>query len=294
MNLLRIKLPYMFLLPVIMLVLAFNFIPFIDTLIISFKNAKLILPEERFAGFDNYRAILTHSRFWYSLFITLSFTFVSISLEAILGLCLGLMMNRLSPVNNFLRILILVPWTIPTVVTAKIWQWMFDYNLGILNYLFEVVGIHQINWLGKPLLAFFSLVIADVWKTAPFVAVIVLAGLSAIPQEICKASVVDGANSWQRFRYITLPLILPIFSVAIIFRAIDALRIFDLIYVLTGGGPGGLTETLSVYAYKLSFYKGDFGQGAAISVITMLLVIGFGYFYTKKSFENKMSKEIQF
>ena len=119
MNLLRTKQPYMFLLPGIILVLAFNLIPFIDTLITSFKNAKLILPEERFAGFDNYQAILTHSRFWYSLFITLSFVFVSISLEAILGLCLGLMMNRLSPVNNFLRILILIPWTIPTVVTAR-------------------------------------------------------------------------------------------------------------------------------------------------------------------------------
>jgi len=284
MNLLRTKQPYMFLLPGIILVLAFNLIPFIDTLITSFKNTKLILPEERFAGFDNYQAILTHSRFWYSLFITLSFTFVSISLEAVLGLCLGLMMNRLSPVNNFLRILILIPWTIPTVVTAKIWQWMFDYNLGILNYLFEVAGIHQINWLGKPFLAFFSLVIADVWKTAPFVAVIVLAGLSAIPQEIYKAAVVDGASNWQRFRFITLPLLLPILGVAILFRAIDALRIFDLVYVLTGGGPGGSTETLSVYAYKLFFYKGDFGQGAATSVIILFLVAGFGYFYTKKSF----------
>src|SRR3990172_2863418 len=285
MNLLRTKQPYMFLLPGIILVLAFNFIPFIDTLILSFKNARLILPEERFAGFDNYQAILTHSRFWRSLFVTLSFTFVSISLEAILGLCLGLMMNRLSPVNNFLRVLILIPWTIPTVVTAKIWQWMFDYNLGILNYLFEITGIHRINWLGDPFLAFLSLVVADVWKTAPFVAVIVLAGLSAIPQEICKASVVDGANSWQRFRFITLPLLLPILGVAILFRAIDALRIFDLVYVLTGGGPGGSTETLSVYAYKLFFYKGDFVQGAATSVIILLLVAGFGYFYTKKTFE---------
>ena len=116
-------------------------------------------------------------------------------------------------------------------------------------------------------------------------AVIVLAGLSAIPQEIFKASVVDGANNWQRFRFITLPLLLPILGVAILFRAIDALRIFDLVYVLTGGGPGGSTETLSVYAYKLFFYKGDFGQGAATSVIILLLVAGFGYFYTKKTFE---------
>ena len=285
MNLLRTKLPYMFLLPGIMLVLAFNFIPFIDTLVISFKNAKLILPEERFAGFANYKVILTNSRFWYSLFITLSFVLVSISLEAFLGLCLGLMMNRLSPINNLLRILILVPWTIPTVVTAKMWQWMFDYNLGILNYLLEIIRIQRINWLGDPFLAFLSLVVADVWKTTPFVAIIVLAGLSAIPQEMYKASVIDGANSWQRLRFIVLPLLLPVLGVAILFRAIDALRIFDLVYVLTGGGPGGSTETLSVYAYKLFFYKGDIGQGAAASVIVLLLVAGFGYFYTKKSFE---------
>ncbi|MBI2469706.1 MAG: sugar ABC transporter permease [Planctomycetes bacterium] len=291
MILLKTKMPYLFLLPGILLVLAFNFIPFIDTLILSFKNAKLIVPEETFAGFANYKAILTHSRFWYSLFITLSFVFVSISLEAVLGVCLGLMMSQPSPVSNFLRILILIPWTIPTVVTARMWQWMFDYNLGIINYLFQNLGINQMNWLGKPFLAFFSIIIADVWKTAPFVAIIVLAGLSAIPQEIYKASVVDGANAWQRFRFITLPLLLPVLGVAILFRAIDALRIFDLVYVLTGGGPGGSTETLSVYAYKLFFYKGDFGQGAATSVIILLLVAGFGYFYTKKSFSANTVKQ---
>ncbi|MFO0794499.1 MAG: sugar ABC transporter permease [Candidatus Brocadiaceae bacterium] len=275
----------MFLLPGIMLVLTFNFIPFIDTLAISFKNAKLILQEERFAGFDNYHAVLTNSRFWYSLFITLSFTFVSISLEAVLGLCLGLMMNRVSSVNSLLRIMILVPWAMPTVVTAKMWQWMFDYNLGILNYLLEIVSIQRINWLGDPFLVFLSLVVADVWKTTPFVAIIVLAGLSAIPQEMYKASVIDGANAWQRLRFIILPLLLPVLGVVVLFRAIDAMRIFDLVYILTGGGPGGSTETLSVYAYKLFFYKGDFGQGAATSVIILLLVAGFSYLYTKKSFE---------
>lgn len=267
-----------------MLVLTFNFIPFIATLILSFKNAKLILPEENFAGLYNYQAILTHSRFWYSLFLTLSFTFVSISLETILGLCLGLMMNRPSPVSNLLRILILVPWTIPTVVTARMWQWMFDYNLGIINYLLQGMGIDQVNWLGNPWLAFFSILLADVWKTTPFVAIIVLAGLSAIPQQIYKAAVIDGANSWQRLRFIFLPLLLPVLGVAILFRAIEAMRVFDLVYVLTGGGPGGSTETVSVYAYKLFFYKGDFGQGAATSVIILFLVAGFGYFYTKYSF----------
>lgn len=287
MNLPKTKLAYLFLLPGILLILVFSFIPFTDTIITSFQNAKLILPKERFAGADNYQDILTDTRFWYSLFITLFYTFVSICLEAVLGLCFALIMNRLSPKSNFLRVLILIPWTIPTVVTARIWQWMFDYNLGIINYLFEILGLYRVNWLGKPFLAFFSIVIADVWKTAPFVAIIVLAGLSAIPQEIYKASAIDGANSWQRFRYITLPLILPIVGVAIMFRAIDALRIFDLVYVLTGGGPGGSTETLSVYAYKLFFYKGDFGQGSATSVIILLLVAGFGYFYTKKSFEEK-------
>lgn len=287
----KTKLPYLFLLPGILLVLAFNFIPFIDTLVLSFKNAKLILPEETFTGFANYKAILTYSRFWYSLFVTLLFVVVSISLEAVLGVCLGLMMNRLSPVHTMLRILVLIPWTIPTVVTAKMWQWMFDYNLGIINYLFHYLGIPRMNWFGQPLMAFFSIVIADVWKTAPFVAIIVLAGLSAIPQEMYKASVIDGANSWQRFRYITLPLLLPVLGVAILFRAIDALRIFDLVYVLTGGGPGGSTETLSVYAYKLFFYKGDFGQGAATSVIILLLVAGFGYFYTKKSFGFNVMKQ---
>lgn len=284
MNLPGTKLPFLFLLPGMVLLLVFSFIPFVDTLFISFKNAKLILPQERFSGLNNYQAILTDTRFWYSLSTTLSYTFVSTFLEAVMGLCLGIVMNRLSPKNNFLRALIFIPWIIPTVVTARIWQWMFDYNLGIINYFFELLAIKRANWLGDPFLAFFSLVIADVWKTTPFVAIIILAGLSAIPLEIYQSSIIDGANSWQRFRFITLPLILPVLGVAILFRAIDALRIFDLVYVLTGGGPGGSTETLSVYAYKLFFYKGDFGQGAATSVIILLLVAGFSYFYTKKSF----------
>jgi trehalose/maltose transport system permease protein len=284
MNLPGTKLPFLFLLPGIALLLAFNLIPFINTLLISFKNVKLILPQEKFSGLNNYQAILTDTRFWYSFSTTLLYTFVSTSLEAIMGLCMGIVMNRLSPRNNFLRILIFIPWIIPTVVTARIWQWMFDYNLGIINYFLEVLAIKRTNWLGDPFLAFFSLVIADVWKTTPFVAIIILAGLSTIPLEIYQSSIIDGASSWQRFRFITLPLILPVLGVAILFRAIDALRIFDLVYVLTGGGPGGSTETLSIYAYKLFFYKGDFGQGAATSVIILLLVAGFSYFYTKKSF----------
>lgn len=287
MNLPKTKLPYLLLLPGVMLMVAFHFLPFINTLIISFKNAKFILPEEKFNGLDNYAVILAHSRFWYSLFFTLSFVVVSITLETFLGLCIGLMMNRRIPMNNLLRIMILVPWTIPTVVTAKMWQWMFDYNLGILNYFLEAIGIQRINWLGDAVLAFLSLVVADTWKTTPFVAIIVLAGLSAIPQEMHKAAIIDGANSWQRLRFIILPLLMPVLGVSLLFRVIDAIRIFDLVYVLTGGGPGGATETLSVYAYKLFFYKGDIGQGAAASVIILLLVAGFGYFYTKQSFENK-------
>src|SRR5574340_897734 len=137
MNSLKTKLPYIFLSPGIVLLLAFNFIPFINTLIISFKNAKLFFPRETLSRFHNYQMILTDSRFWYSLFITLSFTLFSVCLEGILGLCFGLLMNRTSARSNFLRILILIPWIIPTVVTAKIWQWMYDYNLGILNYLLE-------------------------------------------------------------------------------------------------------------------------------------------------------------
>jgi len=289
MSFLRPKLPYLFLLPGLLLVLAFSFIPFIDTLIVSFKNAKTILPYETFNGFYNYQSILSRSRFWYSLFFTVLFTFITIGLETVIGLGLGLILNNVSGKNKLLRVFILVPWIIPTVVTARIWQWMLDYNLGILNYCLSLIGINQINWLGDPFVAFLSLVIVDVWKTSPFVAIIVWAGLSAIPPEVQRASVIDGANLWQRFIYITFPLLLPILGVAILFRAIDALRIFDLVYVLTGGGPGGATETLSVFAYKYFFYKGDFGQGAASAIIILLLVAGFSYFYMKQSFKEMVS-----
>ncbi|GJQ49580.1 trehalose/maltose transport system permease protein MalF [Candidatus Kuenenia stuttgartiensis] len=280
----RNRFPYFCLIPGLVLVALFSLFPFIDTLVLSFKNSKTILPDETFNGFHNYKVLVSYSRFWHALFFTLLFTFVSISLEAIVGLCFGLMLNLISEKKGFLRIFILIPWIIPTVVTARMWQWMLDYNLGILNYLLGIIEIGRINWLGNSFVAFLSLVMADVWKTSPFVAIIVWAGLSAIPREIYKASIIDGANSWQSFRYITLPLILPILGVAVLFRAIDTLRIFDLVYVLTGGGPGGATETLSVYSYRLFFYKGDFGQGAAASVFILLLVAGFSYFYMKKSF----------
>lgn len=282
----KTKVPYLFLLPGVLLVLIFNLIPFLDTLVISFRNAKTIVPETSFTGLHNYREILTNVNFWYSLFVTILFTAISISLEMIFGLGLGLMLNRLSSKRGILKMLILIPWIIPTVVTARIWQWMLDYNLGIINFFFQGLGMHRVNWLGDPFVAFFSLTLVDVWKTSPFVAIIVWAGLSAIPEEIQNASIVDGASKWQQFRFITFPLLLPILGVAVLFRTIDALRIFDLVYVLTGGGPGGATETLSVYAYKFFFYKGDFGQGAAVSVIVLLLVAGFGYFYMKKSFED--------
>jgi multiple sugar transport system permease protein len=169
---------------------------------------------------------------------------------------------------------ILLPWAIPTVVTAKMWDWMYQPELGVLNYFLRASGLttEPVNWLGTPALAIHAAIVADVWKTTPFVVILLLAGLALIPSDVYRAAALDGASAWQTFRHVTLPLLRPILMVVVVFRMIDALRAFDLLYVMTGGGPADTTETLSIYAYKMLFQTLQFGYGSAIGVVMFMLV----------------------
>jgi multiple sugar transport system permease protein len=176
-----------------------------------------------------------------------------------------------------LRAVVLVPWAIPTVVTAKMWEWLYNADFGLLNYLLGV----KINWLGSPMWAMNAAVFMDVWKTTPFVALLLTAGLQVIPRELYHAARVDGASPWYIFKNITLPLLMPIIIVVLLFRTIDAFRVFDAIYVLTGGGPANSTETLSIYAYKVLFQTLQFGYGSALSMIVFLCVGGISIFYVR-------------
>jgi multiple sugar transport system permease protein len=272
---------YLFLVPLLAIVGFFILLPVLGTFYNSlFLDVSWISP--RFLGFANYTQVLANPEFWQALRFTLLYTLAAVTLEAFLGLVFALLLNESFPGRGLLRVAILIPWAIPTIVSAKIWKLMYEYTYGILNFLVVGLGLsaEKINWLGTSFSAFWALVIADVWKTTPFVVLILLAGLQAIPEDLYKQAIIDGAGMWRRFRAVTLPLVWPVLVIALIFRTIDSLRMFDLVYVLTGGGPGGATKTLSFLGFE-SFANDNFGVGSTISVITFLIALAITVVYIR-------------
>jgi len=262
---------YLFLLPLLVFISLFIVIPVLGTIWTSlFRDVTYL--ETAFALFGNYRRLLADASFWQSMKFTLLFVAVCIPLELFLGMVFALILNEKLPGRGVLRAAVLVPWAIPTIVAARTWELIYNYSYGLANWalaLFHVAS-GPVNWLGTPLSSFGALVIADVWKTTPFVTIILLAGLQTIPEQIYEQARVDGTTFHQRFFRITLPILRPVIAVALIFRTIDTIRILDLIYVITGGGPGGSTTSLSLYGYKF-FNEGDFGYGSAIAVVVFLM-----------------------
>jgi multiple sugar transport system permease protein len=272
---------YIFTLPLILFTLAFVLLPVGGTLVSSlFRDVSFL--SRRFIGWGNYQKLLSDAHFWQSVRFTLLFVVVSVSLETVLGMIFALVLNERFRLRGIARTTLLIPWAIPIAVSARIWQLLYNYDYGVFNFLVVKLGISltPINWLGSSPGAFISLVLADVWKTTPFITLILLAGLVIIPQEVYRQAMVDGTNFYQRFFRITLPLLKPVLVVALLFRTIDAVRIFDLVYVLTGGGPGGSTSSLSLYAYKF-LLAGDFGYGSAVSVIIFIVAAGLSILYIR-------------
>ena len=228
------------------------------------------------AGFGNYIDALQSTEFWDATRITFVFTIASVILETLIGLAMAMAMHSAFKGQGLLRTVVLVPWAVLTVVTAIMWKTIFDPNLGFVNQLLGT----QTVWLGEEPQALMVMIFADVWKTAPFMALLILAGLQVIPGDIYEAAKVDGATAWQRFRKITLPLLTPAILVALIFRTLDALRIFDLPYVLTKGANG--TTTLSLIAQETFATNRIYGLGAAYSVLTFItvMIVSFTYIWT--------------
>jgi multiple sugar transport system permease protein len=227
----------------------------------------------RWSGFRNYSDALSSSDWWSALVHTLIFTVASVSLETVIGLGMALAMHAAFRGQGVLRTVVLVPWAVLTVVTATMWRTMFVSPYGFIN---TITGTHTV-WLGSEPQALIVIILADVWKTAPFMALLILAGLQVIPNEIYEAAKVDGATAWQRFARITLPLLRPAILVALIFRTLDALRIFDLPYVLTQGQNG--TSTLSTIAQETFATNRIYGLGSAMAVLTfvVVMVVSFSY-----------------
>nr|WP_225938004.1 sugar ABC transporter permease [Myxococcus sp. RHSTA-1-4] len=244
--------------------------PILAAVWLSLHRFILVFGERRLTGLDNYAFLLSDARFWAALGNTAYFTLVAVAVELLLAVPLALLLNRAFPGRGLLRASVLVPWAIPTVVSARLWAWMFNPEYGLIN---RMLPGSDINWLGAPGYALHAAILVDVWKTTPFVALLVLAGLQGIPEDLYKAARVDGASAWRAFRSITLPLLKPALLLALLFRSLDAFRVFDAIYVLTEGGPANTTETLSIYAYKTLMRSGDFGYGSTLSVATFLCVV---------------------
>ncbi|MEV6851013.1 sugar ABC transporter permease [Actinoplanes sp. NPDC051411] len=230
-----------------------------------------------FVGLHNYAAALwgsSSSTFWASVEVTALFTVVTVLLETLIGLGMALVMNRAFRGRGLLRASVLVPWAIPTAVTAVLWKWSFD-PAGIIN---AVTGSHLV-WTGSEWPSRIAIVVADTWKTAPFVALLILAGLQVIPEDVYTAAMVDGAGPWQRFRLITLPLARPAILVAVLFRMLDALRMYDLPQIFTNGANGTTTVSILVVRATLSQLKP--GYGGALSTLTFLLIFIVAYAFVR-------------
>ncbi len=237
--------------------------------------------KSNFSGLDNFKSVFTDSRVHSTVGFTLIFTFISVFFELCFGMMLALIMNKAVKGRGIIRTVSLIPWAIPTAVAALIWSYLYNGSSGIIAHSFSWLNIisEPTELLLKSTGSLWAIILADVWKTTPYMALLLLAGLQIIPNTLYESSSLDGATKLQQFGSITLPLLKPSIFVALLFRTLDAFRVFDLIYVLTGGGPGGTTESISIYAYKVMFAQTRFGYGSSI-VLVMALVVGlitFGY-----------------
>ncbi len=268
------RLAIQFLLPSFLFVLIFALYPIAESFRLSFYRLILTLPwlGQKFVGWENYRDFFTDPVARSSVVTTLIFVAVTSSLEVLLGFGMALVLNELFPGRGLLRAVVLIPWAVPTVVASQMWRFIFNDRYGLFNFLlFGGQTDRYLAPLAEPRLALLAVMVADIWKTSSFAALIILAGLQSIPDELYEAGSMDGATEWQKFRHITLPLVKPALLLALLFRTIDALRVFDLVFVMTQGGPADATNLLQFYGYKKSFAEGMIGYGSVISVVSFVL-----------------------
>jgi trehalose/maltose transport system permease protein len=282
----RVRSAWMFLAPTLFILVVVAGWPLFRTIYFSFTNASLTsLGDAKFVGFDNYltwitlksgrtvyKGLLADPAWWNAVWNTMKFTVLSVLIETALGLIVALVLNAQFVGRGIVRAAILIPWAIPTIVSAKMWAWMLNDQFGILNDLFMALGLisQKIAWTANPETAMIAVLIVDVWKTTPFMALLILAGLQMVPGDIYEAAKIDGINPVKVFWRLTLPLIRPAIMVAVIFRMLDAMRIFDLIYVLTPNNAQ--TKTMSVMARENLFDFDKFAYGATASTVLFLLI----------------------
>jgi trehalose/maltose transport system permease protein len=275
------RLAWLLLVPALAVVAFVAIYPLGKTIYQSFTNQEFLAGIEptKWVGLQNYRDLWHDATFRSSVWETIKFTLITVSFEFVLGMIIALVVNSNFKGRGAMRAAMLVPWAIPTVVAAQMWKWMFDDVFGVINDAGVRLHIlhHSVAWISQPSTALASVSAVDIWKTTPFVALLLLAGLQVIPRDLYEAADVDGASKWQQFWRITLPLLRPAILVTLIFRTLDALRVFDVFYVFYGNRPD--TQTMAIYAQSTIVGDGHVGYGSAISVAIFLIIVLFVVIY---------------
>jgi trehalose/maltose transport system permease protein len=276
----RVRAAWLFLAPVLIVLALVAGWPLLKTIAYGFTDASLIDPASaKFIGLANFSYLLLDANWWDAVRNTIVFAVVSVSLETVLGLVIALALNAQFPGRGALRAAVLIPWAIPTVVSAQMWSWMFNDVFGVINHILLALHLiaQPIAWLASPDTALLSIILVDVWKTTPFMALLLLAGLQMLPLECYESARVDGVHPLKVFFRITLPLLKPALTVAIIFRLLDALRMFDLVYVMSGNSRD--TMSMSVYARQQLIDFGDLGFGSAAATLIFAIIALFTVVY---------------
>src|SRR5215208_6334168 len=279
-------LAFVLLVPTVVLLGMFIAYPFVRGILLSVTNSRVGVPGD-FVGLANFYKIFNDSIFRTSVYNTFLYTFVTTVFKLALGLWLALLLNRHFRGKAFVRAFILLPFIIPTVLSTFAWKWMFDPTFSVLNWILFQLGLidGRINWLGDPNLAMISVMIVNIWRGVPFFAITLLAGLQTISPELHEAAAIDGARAWNRFRHVTWPLLLPVTMVVVLFSVIQTFADFQLVYVLTGGGPANATHLFATYAYQIGVGTGLLSEGAAVSLAifpVLLLVVIIQLLYIRR------------
>jgi trehalose/maltose transport system permease protein len=286
------RLGWTFTSPALIIIAAVTIFPIVYSVVISFSNANVSGNGVALNGFttSNYSLVLKNSTWHYALGFTIIYTAITVIVELVIGTMIALVLQRLTAGRGFMMALLLIPWSMITVINAELWGYIYQGTYGVADAILTAVGLGSPDILGTPTPAIIGLMIADIWKTTPFVAIIVLAGLVMLPGDVYEAAEVDGSSGWSTFWRITVPLLRPTLALALIFRVLQAFGLFDLPYVLTNGGPGTSTTSLAILGYDAIFKNLSYGPGAAVATTTALLVL-LGCLLSLRAFRVQVGKE---
>lgn len=265
-----------FVIPALIVIAAVIVFPWVFTLWMS-VNSWTLGQAQAFSGWDNYLRLATDTRFWDSLWHTVLYTVLAVIGPLFLGTLAALIFDAQFPLRGLLRGIFVMPMMATPVAIALVWTMMFHPQLGVLNYLLSLVGIGPQEWIYNQTSVIPSLVLVETWQWTPLIMLIVLGGLAALPREPYESAEIDGANAWQKFRYLTLPMIAPFLMVGVIIRSIDAVKSFDIIYAMTQGGPGTASETINIYLYNTAFSYYDIGYGSAMAVVFFVVIVALSF-----------------